>query len=136
MTVKRNRLIYFFLIVIVILAGLASRKFHDQLPPFIAEYSGDTLWALMVFFLAGFIFSTCSTIRIAIISLTFSFAVEFSQLYQANWINDIRHTRIGGLILGFGFLWSDLICYTAGILIGITLEKLFLIKKFKTSLQD
>ena len=136
MNVNRNSVIHFFLIVIVILAGLASRKFHDQLPSFIAEYSGDTLWAFMVFFIAGFIFSTYSTPRIAIIALIFCFAIEFSQLYQAEWINSIRHTRIGGLILGYGFLWSDLICYTAGILIGTAWEKLFLSSKIKTSHQD
>jgi len=132
LTVHRNRIIYFFLIFTVILAGLASRNFQDQLPSFIAEYSGDTLWALMVFFIAGFIFSTYSTPRIALIALIFSFAIEFSQLYQAQWINSIRQIRIGGLILGYGFLWSDLICYTAGILIGIALEKLFLSSKNET----
>jgi hypothetical protein len=134
--VKRNRTIYFILTVLVILTGLASRKFSEHLPSFIAEYSGDTLWALLIFFLTGFIFSTYTSIRIAIIALIFSFAIEFSQLYQAVWINSIRHTRIGGLILGFGFLWSDLICYTAGILIGIILEKLYFSSKIKTSHQD
>ncbi len=118
------------------LLGLASRKFNDWLPAFIAEYSGDTIWALMVFFITGFIFSTYTTFRNAVIALMFSFAIEFSQLYQAEWINSFRHTKIGGLILGYGFLWSDLICYATGILIGILLEKLFLNTKIKTSRQD
>jgi hypothetical protein len=26
---------------------------------------------------------------------------------------------IGGLVLGFGFLWTDVVCYTARILIGV-----------------
>ena len=136
MKVKRNRTIYFILTVLVILTGLASRKFSEHLPSYIAEYSGDILWALMIFFLTGFIFSTYTSIRIAIIALIFSFAIEFSQLYQSDWINIIRQTRIGGLILGFGFLWSDLICYTAGILIGLIIEKVYFFKKIKTSRQD
>ncbi|MCG8538340.1 MAG: DUF2809 domain-containing protein [Clostridia bacterium] len=31
--------------------------------------------------------------------------------------------KIGGLILGFGFLWSDIVCYAIGILIGLLAEK-------------
>lgn len=114
------------------LLGLASRKFNVMLPAFIADYSGDTIWALMIFFITGFIFTTYSTFRVAVMATMFSFAIEFSQLYQAEWINSIRHTRIGGLILGYGFLWSDLMCYTAGTLIGISLEKLYLNTKIKT----
>jgi hypothetical protein len=107
------------------LLGLASRKFSYLFPPFIAEYSGDTLWALMVYFLIGFIFAEYSIIQVAIISLAFSFLIEFSQLYQAGWLNAIRDTRVGGLVLGYGFLWTDLVCYTAGVFTGMIFDILF-----------
>ena len=123
---KRNRIVYLILIIFTIILGLGSRKYSVNLNSFIAEYSGDTLWSLMVFFIFGFIYPKYRTIHIAIISLLFSFAIEFSQLYQSEWINKIRGTKLGGLILGFGFLRGDLICYTAGILIGFCLEKYFL----------
>lgn len=111
--------------------GLASRKYSYILPPFISEYSGDTLWALMVYFLIRYIFIDYTVLQAAIISLSFSCLIEISQLYQAGWINAIRDTRIGGLILGFGFLWSDLICYTIGILTGILID-LLLSKKIRS----
>jgi len=123
---KRNRIVYLILIIFTIILGLGSRKYSVNLNSFIAEYSGDTLWSLMVFFIFGFIYPKYRTIHIAIISLLFSFAIEFSQLYQSEWINKIRGTKLGGLILGFGFLPGDLICYTAGIFIGFCLEKYFL----------
>jgi hypothetical protein len=44
--------------------------------------------------------------------------VEISQLYHAPWIDSIRQTALGGLVLGFGFLWTDLVCYSVGIFIG------------------
>ncbi|WP_348983054.1 hypothetical protein [Desulfosporosinus sp. I2] len=31
---------------------------------------------------------------------------------------------IGGLVLGYGFLWSDLVSYTVGIGVGILIERL------------
>ena len=34
--------------------------------------------------------------------------VEESQLYHASWIDSIRGTTLGALVLGHGFLWSDL----------------------------
>jgi len=136
LTVKRNRTIYFILTVTVILSGLASRKYKEFLPSFLAEYSGDTLWALMIFLISGFVFSYNSTLINAAIALLFCFAVEFSQLYQAEWINMIRQTKTGGLILGFGFLWSDLLCYAAGISAGVIIEILLPNICFKTSRRD
>ncbi|WP_330362501.1 ribosomal maturation YjgA family protein [[Clostridium] dakarense] len=46
-----------------------------------------------------------------------------SQLYQANWINNIRATTLGGLVLGHGFLWEDLVSYSIGMLLGVVIDK-------------
>ncbi|MEO8664877.1 MAG: DUF2809 domain-containing protein [Ignavibacteria bacterium] len=131
MNQKRNRLVYFISIIVVIAAGLGTRKYPGLLPKFIAEYSGDTLWALMVFLLTGFIFNSFTTTKVAVISLVFSFAIEFSQLYSSEWFDAIRHTLLGGLIFGYGFLWSDLICYIIGVTTGVLLEKTLLFKQDK-----
>ena len=53
-----------------------------------------------------------------VISLAIAFAVEASQLYQAAWLNEVRRTTLGALLLGRGFLWSDLVCYAVGIFAG------------------
>ncbi|MDP4090274.1 MAG: DUF2809 domain-containing protein, partial [Bacillota bacterium] len=119
---NRNRLKYFIVIIIVITAGLASRKFRNSLPVFIGDYSGDVLWALMVFLVIGFLFKGVSTWKAVLAALVFSYSIEISQLYHAPWIDSIRSTTLGGLILGFGFLWSDIICYTVGILLGTLLD--------------
>ncbi len=113
----RNRLFYFTLIVGTVGLGLASRHF-SYLPSFVHLYIGDALWALMVFFIFGFLFPRQATIRLAFYALCFSFAIEFSQLYHAPWIDSIRANRLGGLVLGFGFLWSDLVAYIVGISLG------------------
>jgi hypothetical protein len=55
--------------------------------------------------------------------------VEISQLYQAEWFNAIRITMPGRLILGQGFLWSDIISYTIGISIAAFIES-FKFKRF------
>ena len=101
--------------------GLLSRKISG-LPKIIELYSGDILWALMVFLIIAFIFNKKSTIFIISWAIICSYSIEISQLYHAPWIDAIRNTVLGGLILGFGFLWSDLVCYTIGIIIGIIID--------------
>lgn len=106
--------------------GLASRSKGVVLPSFFAAYAGDTLWALLVFWLVRFLKPTALTWQSACFALAFAFCIEFSQLYQAPWINAIRASTLGGLVLGFGFLFSDLVCYTVGVGVGYLLEKLLL----------
>jgi hypothetical protein len=36
--------------------------------------------------------------------MLFSVAIDLIQLYHAPWIDSIRQTTLGGLILGFGFI--------------------------------
>jgi hypothetical protein len=43
-------------------------------------------------------------------------------LYHAPWIDSIRGTTLGGLILGYGYLWSDLACYAVGVGLGALME--------------
>ncbi len=113
---RRSRPFYAVLILLTIAAGLASRSpVAAHLPEFLATYAGDTLWALMLFLVLGFVFPRTWPGVIAVATLVLAFAVEFSQLYQAGWINAVRDTRIGALMLGRGFLWSDLVCYTVGV---------------------
>lgn len=119
---RRSRILYLILTIMTIILGLLSRKVLG-LPEIISAYSGDILWALMVFLLFAFIFNKKPTIFILIISIIFSYGIELSQLYHDPWIDSIRATILGGLILGFGFLWSDLICYTIGIIFGVIIDK-------------
>jgi hypothetical protein len=85
-------------------------------------FIGDILWALMVYFIVRLLFIN-KTVQFAILlSLLFCFAIEFSQLYKAPWINELRHTLFGRLVLGEGFLWSDLLCYTIGVGLGIIID--------------
>jgi len=107
-----------FTVLAVIALGLLSRKLPVPL------WIGDGLWALMVYLIVRILFINAPVGKVAIISLLFSFGIEFSQLYQAPWINAIRQTLPGRLILGQGFLWSDLLAYSIGIGIGTLADRI------------
>ena len=64
-------------------------------------------------------------VRVAILAMSLSVAAEVGQLYHAPWIDSIRRTTLGGLILGFDFVWSDLACYAAGVGLGVAVERIW-----------
>ena len=121
---KRHRVTYFIMILIVTGLGLASRRYPELLPDFISRYAGDTLWAVLVFLVIGLGLPSLSTWKVAAIALLFSLLIETSQLYHAPWLDEIRRYRLAALILGHGFLWSDLVCYSVGVTLGVIIEKL------------
>ncbi|MCC2340768.1 DUF2809 domain-containing protein [Bacillus tropicus] len=127
MNTKRNRLLYAMFTILVIILGLSSRKFAFALPALLNDYLGDALWALMIFIGFGFLFPKIETKKLAFISLMFCYGIEVSQLYHAEWIDSIRATTLGGLVLGYGFLWSDLVAYTIGVGVGMFCE--FMLRK-------
>ena len=115
----RNRRWLALCIVTVIAAGLASRAWPALFPAAWGSYTGDALWALMVFLGFAFIQPAMHGLRLACAALAFSWLIEASQLYQAPWINAVRATTPGHLVLGMGFQWMDLLAYALGIAVGL-----------------
>ena len=116
-------MIYTVIILAVMCLGLFSRKIYNYLPDIVNTYLGDALWAMMIYFAAALFFNRSTIGRIIAISLVFCYGIEFSQLYHEPWIDGIRATTLGGLALGYGFLWSDMVAYTIGVLSGALVDK-------------
>ncbi|MBC8109258.1 MAG: DUF2809 domain-containing protein [Anaerolineae bacterium] len=132
---SRRRLVWLLVLGVIIALGLGSRRFATDLPSFVANYAGDTLYAAAMFALTVILFPPWSITRAAIVSLVACVLIEISQLYHAPWIDSIRATRIGGWILGSGFLWSDLLCYGVGVGIMAALTWLVSSGSISTQLQ-
>ncbi len=115
---KGKRIFYAGLLALVVALGLWTRSGSALVPAFFKEYAGDALWATAAYLALAFVFPRQSVKRLFVAALVISFGVELSQLYQAPWINQIRKTRPGALLLGQGFLWTDFVCYAAGAAIG------------------
>lgn len=122
MSSSRRRLFRLAALLLVIPAGLATRRYGEHLPVAVAEYGGDTLWALAAFLMLGLLFARWGRTRLAAAAFAVSCAVELSQLARPPWLEALRGTWLGGRLLGYGFLWSDLVCYGVGIAIGVALD--------------
>lgn len=106
----KTRLIYVCAIAVLIVLGLLSRRVS-----FVPESFGDALWAVVMYCCWRILLIKRPLYIAAVCALVTSFAVEFSQLIKWEWLTRVRSTTIGHLLLGQGFLWSDLIAYTVGI---------------------
>ena len=123
--IQRSRPLYALAAALVIGIGLLWRSGLLPLPNFVAKYGGDSLWALVVFLCFGFVCPRSSTLRIGLIAICGAWAVEFSQLYHAHWIDGIRATLLGRMILGTTFNSPDLLAYVLGIAVGVLAERVY-----------
>jgi hypothetical protein len=121
-SIGRNRVLYVVLALFLVAAGLLWRSGVIPLPQWLSNNGGDTLWALMVFVGFGFLLPRASTWAVALLALAFAWGVEFSQLYHVPWLDAIRATIPGRLVLGNTFYWPDLIAYAVGIALGVWME--------------
>ena len=113
-----SRTSYLTVAMTTILLGLCSRVF-SVVPLFV----GDLLYAVLIYFIFRFFFTTQTAIAIAVMSLFFCFVIESLQLVRWNWLLQIRATAIGRLILGQDFLLADLIAYTFGVIVAVVVER-------------
>ena len=103
-------------------AGLAARCFSGMLPPLFAAYFPDAVWAAMVYCGLGALFSLRPRPH-AVLAAAFCLAVELSQLVHFPLLDAARFVPLGRLVLGQGFLWSDLACYAVGIVLAAALRR-------------
>lgn len=77
----------------------------------------------MIYFLMRIFFPFQKPNIILLISLITCYCIEFLQLYQGEWVAELRKTLFGRYVLGQGFLWSDIVAYTFGILTAFIVER-------------
>ena len=114
---RKTRLCYICIILFLIMLGLTSRKIS-----WVPDACGDAMWAMMVYGCWRIILVNKLRITAAAAALITSFAVEFSQLLTPDWLVRFRSTFLGHMLLGQGFLWTDLLAYTIGIAVILVID--------------
>lgn len=122
--VINSRIRYFILIFVVIALGITSRKI-----PGVPSFFGDALYAVMVYFGMRLFFINLVIQKTAIFAVLLCFGIEFLQLYNGEWMLEIRRTTMGRYVLGQGFIWSDLVYYLLGVIVAVYLDYRFITTK-------
>jgi hypothetical protein len=113
-----RRILYCCIFIFLIWLALATRHHPSWFLPLIVEYGGDVIWAGMFLFFLRMLFLKIDLWKLALINYALGAADEFSQLYRAQWANQVRATTLGRLLFGAGFLWNDILCYAIGTLLA------------------
>lgn len=109
---RRSRLKLAVATLVVVALGLACRT--SLAPALVQKYLGDVLWGALFFLLLAGWRPAMPWWRLALGAAATTELIELSQLYREPWADALRATRLGGLLLGRGFSWSDVICVALG----------------------
>lgn len=118
----QRRLAYLALALGTIAAGLLVHLRGAVLGAAARDVLGDALWAAMITWLAGVLAPHSRLAVRCAAAYAVCVAVELSQLYHAPWLDAIRETEPGRLVLGSGFDPRDLGAYALGVVAAALLD--------------
>lgn len=123
MNLNIKRLIYLIVLIFIICTGLYTKNMTGKITEIIDII--DVVWSMMVYFLFRIVFINWTIKKVAAFGIMFSFIVELSQLYHSDWIDKLRNTFLGGIILGSEFVLTDLLAYLVGIGFAAVIDYFF-----------
>ena len=114
------RWVYAILTVATVALGLGSRA--SFLPEWVHLYVGDVLWAVMFYGVFRVVLWQSALWWALVLALLVTWGIELSQCLTWPWLVAIRAHSVGGLLLGHGFLWSDVIACGVGAVLAWCLD--------------
>lgn len=119
---RRPRWLVAVLLAATIALGLLSRRY--PLPGILAEYTGDALYATAAYWGFALLAAAARAPILAVIAFVACLLVECSQMLSWPWLQDLRATSVGRLLLGSGFKWPDLVAYAVGVSVAATVDRI------------
>lgn len=123
----RLRLIYLAIAMSVVPIGLIARSLRGDTNGstafgFVTLYLGDTLWAVMFFYLFSAFLVKWRARSLAILTFVVTLGIELSQIYAGEPLATLRSFKPTRFLLGTNFLWSDVVCLIVGTALAVTLH--------------
>jgi hypothetical protein len=110
---------YFLLALLLLITEIFIGVYlHDA---FIRPYGGDFLVVILLYCIVKS-FTNFPLIPVAFGVLIFAYAVEISQYFHLIRLLGLEHSGTAKLLLGTSFSFTDLFCYTLGILTVVFIE--------------
>jgi hypothetical protein len=112
---SRSRAGYVAAAVATIALGLLVHLRGAMLWPAVRDVMGDALWAAMIAWWVGALVPRAPLLQRCAAAYAICAVVEVSQMYHAPWLDALRATVLGQLVLGSGFDARDLAAYALGV---------------------
>jgi prepilin signal peptidase PulO-like enzyme (type II secretory pathway) len=116
--VRRARIMTGVSIIVVVPLGLATKRCHVGGLEWIAENVGGALYVVFFCLAAMLVWPRARAGVVALVVLLATCAVELLQLWHPPWLEAIRGTLPGALVLGSTFVWADFPWYFVGAVLG------------------
>ncbi len=110
-----RRIVYLALTIATVAAGLLVHLRGAGLDPTARDVAGDALWAAMIVWLTGVGAPRAPRLFRCAAAGAVCVAVELSQLIHGPFLDAIRGTEPGRLVLGSGFDLRDFGAYALGV---------------------
>ncbi len=109
-----HRLKSLLVLILLIPLGLGTKSYRGFLGHFIRASGGGFFYTVFLFFCLRLLFPRQSRRNAALSATLASIAVECLQLWQPPFLQAIRQTTGGALLLGSSFSWVDWPPYLLG----------------------
>jgi hypothetical protein len=103
--------------------GLAVHLRGGLLSPNARDILGDALWAVMLAGWIGAVRPGVVLLRRSALVLAVCIVVECSQRYHTPWLDELRRTALGHLVLGSDYDPRDFVAYSLGVIAAMLLER-------------
>ena len=123
MPASRRRVRYLVLAIATIAVGLMVHLGGSFLPPAFRDVLGDVLWAMMIVWWMGVAAPRLRLRTRGLAALAVCVAVETSQGYHTPFLDTLRRTLPGHLVLGSGYDPRDFLAYAAGVVLAVVLAR-------------
>ncbi len=110
-----------FTVALLMIELVIGLYFHDAI---IRPFGGDFLVVILIYcFVKTFINAPVNNTALAVLS--FAYLVEVSQCFHFIRIVGLENSKAARIIMGTSFSWADMLMYTLGIILVVTLEHAF-----------
>jgi hypothetical protein len=116
------RSVHGVLVALTVPLGFVSRMAEVPMPELVRTYGGDVLSATCIFFGVRFVLRRYTLPRCGLIAFVVCLLIELQQLITWKPLVRLREDTAADILLGHGFLWSDLVCYAFGVAIGCAIS--------------
>lgn len=117
--IRFNPRYFLFAIILFLVEVFIALFIHDS---FIRPYFGDFLVVILIY-CAIRAFIKASTIKIAIFTLLFAYAIEVLQYFHIVDRLGLSNNIIAKTVIGYGFEWWDMLAYTLGVITILIIEQ-------------
>ena len=113
----QRRFILLAVLALLVVGGYWLR-FNAPIGPEWRDYSGGVAYVVFWILAYTFLKPTAPALPVSLIVLFLTCCLEFLQQWHPPWLEAIRRTLPGRLVLGTTFSWSDFPPYFVGAFIG------------------